>query len=65
MRQRRLERFLSRVHFMQLYRGKTPDATQAYTEILPAADRILVQTRHTDAISLGKFGSRDQEPRRR
>ena len=39
------------VDFLELYyRGKTPDATAAYTEILPPADRILVQTRHTDAI---------------
>ena len=29
---------------------KHRNATGAYTEILPPADRILVQTRHTDAI---------------
>ena len=31
------------------YRGKTPDATEE-KEILRPANRILVQTRHTDAI---------------
>ena len=30
--------------------GKHRNTTAAYTEILPPADRILVQTRHTDAI---------------